>query len=441
MRKNIKKIIIDCACALLSALGIGYLAGLTGFESTLLLLLFPALYMLEKKINAFEKIDNRFAFFALMLAFALFIGRYCEGKIQFGVKWVFFLLFVSKAIYNAAVIIYIKSEKFTSEPYDNKANLKCFFSYWAFIFAAWIPYFTASFPGVISYDSVRQIEMAQGNIPLSDHHPVLHTMIIKLFLKLGGGSPALYVVFQMLALSACFAFAANYVKSKAILPKWGIILTVCWFALNPLHAVFSINIQKDTLFAGAIVLLTVVLCEVSLTNGNALEDKKWFSLLIVSCILTVFLRNNGPYVVVLLLPVLFVFYKKYRKQISEAFAVAIVLFLIVKIGVFGALDVQKGSFAESVGIPLQQISRVVYDGKELTDKQIETLEQFISVEEIKEKYVPDCVDPLKSDLYDGGLDHQALEQNKGQFFGLWFQLLLKYPGEYIKAYADETLGY
>ena len=116
----------------------------------------------------------------------------------------------------------------------------------------------------------------------------------------------------MLALSACFAFAANYVKSKAILPKWGIILTVCWFALNPMHAVFSINIQKDTLFAGAIVLLTVVLCEVSLTNGNALEDKKWFSLLIVSCILTVFLRNNGPYVVVLLLPVLFVFYKKYR---------------------------------------------------------------------------------------------------------------------------------
>ena len=47
------------------------------------------------------------------------------------------------------------------------------------------PYFLAYFPGILSNDSVWQMDQILGIRPLSNHHPFTHTMIIKLFYSIG----------------------------------------------------------------------------------------------------------------------------------------------------------------------------------------------------------------------------------------------------------------
>ena len=352
--------------SVLSALGIAHLLSASNLVSAVALIAFPALYLLEKEVNLRFKFDTSFAAFSFIFSGALFLGRIAQGNIDFSLITPIYLLFVAKAVYNAALLIYDKTSNFVLKDCKADNSVKFFFICYGIIFACWLPYFIASYPGVLTYDAIKQINMALGNIPLTDHHPVLHTMLIKLFMAIGGGSPALYVIFQMLALSGVFAFAVTYLRSKGVMSKIFIGITITYFALNPLHAVYSINIQKDTLFAAAVTLLTIVLCETVLSKGDALKQPKWLVLLFVSLLLTVFLRNNGPYVVIILAPVMLWGYKKYLKQLIAVFLVVFIALFVVKNAVYPALNIEKGSFAESVAIPLQQISRVVYDEKELT---------------------------------------------------------------------------
>ena len=55
---------------------------------------------------------------------------------------------------------------------------------WAFIFVCWIPVFLLTFPGVLSYDIIAQTTAAIEGITIN-HHPVLHTWLIGVFMKFG----------------------------------------------------------------------------------------------------------------------------------------------------------------------------------------------------------------------------------------------------------------
>lgn len=72
--------------------------------------------------------------------------------------------------------------------------------------------FLADYPGNLTWDSLSQISQILSGV-YSNHHPFYHTMVIKLFLTIGmqlfGGineAVALYHVFQILFITACFSY-------------------------------------------------------------------------------------------------------------------------------------------------------------------------------------------------------------------------------------------
>ena len=94
---------------------------------------------------------------------------------------------------------------------DKLGKFKFFLIVWAFIFVSWIPAYLILYPGVLAYDMPSQVRSALGTIDLN-HHPVLHTWLIRVFLKIGNNLFSSYEfgigllsLLQMLLLSYALA--------------------------------------------------------------------------------------------------------------------------------------------------------------------------------------------------------------------------------------------
>ena len=53
-----------------------------------------------------------------------------------------------------------------------------FFILWGILLLAWLPAYLALFPGTFGYDVPEQMQQFFGEMPLTAHHPVLHTWLV-----------------------------------------------------------------------------------------------------------------------------------------------------------------------------------------------------------------------------------------------------------------------
>ena len=138
----------------------------------------------------------------------------------------------------------------------------------------------------------------------------------------------------------------------------------------------------------------------------------------------------------LFVPILILFTKKNRKIVALFNIIVIVLYFIIKGPIFDYFQVQKTTSTEAYSIPLQQIARVVSNDADINDADYKKLDKFIDVDRIKEEYDPVISDPVKRLV-----NNEYLTNNKGEFFKLWFNLLIDNPRIYFEAYFCQTLGY
>ena len=87
---------------------------------------------------------------------------------------------------------------------------------------------------------------------------------------------------------------------------------------------------------------------------------------------------------------------------------------------------------------MQQIAYVVASDGNITDEQLEFINNICPIDVIKSKYAPCFVDTIKCDKE---FDNEYLEANKGVFLKEWFKIFLKNPSAYVKAYLLNTIGF
>ena len=442
--------ILYLAGALLCGIGVWFIFGGVEYTSIpFILALSPAFYFFLKRGREIEfpgkLAANLCHIFSILLTFSLFLGKGIVASAGISsddyrklsllaLPGLFLLL---DTLLRFLMHFLLKQELRLQE----HRNVKRFFLLcWGGIFILWLPYLIAQLPAVLDFDAIKQMDMLAGLRPMTDHHPFAHTMLIRLCLTIGGGSPTAYAVIQMVLLSLIFAFSTAWVYSKGV-SKGVCMIIAAYFALNPVHASFSVTMWKDVLFGGFVLLFTVVLCEVTMTKGDCLRKPSWLLLLLLSALGMAFFRNNGPMALAVLAVVLLIVFRRAWKQWVAVFACVFILLGIVKGPVFDAVGVEPTTFTESLGIPLQQIARVVAVGGDISQEQLDTLDSFVSVETVKRNYNPYCVDYIKSEVYGADFHHEVLEEKKGEFFRLWFELLLKNPKIYIESYLDSTYGF
>lgn len=306
------------------------------------------------------------------------------------------------------------------------------------IMLCWIPGLLATFPGIYAYDSVFQVQwFVNGEI--SGHHPILHTYMLGSCLTLGeevfGSYEAgmlIYSLIQMLFMAAVFAYIVRYIGR--FLPRMIQVCVFVLYALLPYNVLFSFSATKDVIFAGLFAILVLKSHEMVRDMETFFAGWKnsfaYIGLVFIMCAF----RNNGYYAFLCVIPVMLIVCRRYWKK-AVLICLAAVLCWNVYVGpVYQLLGVAKGSTAEMLSVPMQQLSYVMcMDPSELTVEERDQIEAYIPE---YWKYGPSVSDCVK-DAFNSGL----FDKDPVKFVKLWLSVGIRYPVLYVEAFLRLNLGF
>ena len=214
------------------------------------------------------------------------------------------------------------------------------------------------------------------------------------------------------------------------------ILTFLFYFIYPVHALYSMTMWKDILFAASMLIFTILLTELSVSN-NIFKSKINLFFLILSMIFVILFRNNGIYIVILTFPFLFLFLRNEYKKIIFISCCILAFYGIWKGPVFSVFHIQEGAIGEALSIPLQQFARISkYHSDTLTNEEKANIQKYFLVDNIGEKYYPELSDDVK-----GQLNAKAFQEDKIGFLKLYFELFFEYPKTTLEAFLANNYGY
>ena len=302
--------------------------------------------------------------------------------------------------------------------------------------------FFVAYPGNVSTDSISQIKQIMTGV-YSNHHPYWHTRLMGLFINLGisifgniNAGIAFFSVFQILFVALCFSYIVlsvwQFTKSKK-----ATIFSLIFIAFMPYNICYSCTLWKDVIFSMCVAVFITVLARIIRLDNSPVN----YLILILSGIGFGLFRSNGWLALILSFIFICFFLKKGDKRIIITLSSVIIFTGILRGPILKNLKVQSTESAESLSIPIQQISRVVYDGNDLSAEQEKLVNKLVTTNEIKTRYKPYISDPIKTIINTSKEKSNYLSEHKADYLKLWISVGLKYPGEYLKAWIDQTKGY
>lgn len=328
-----------------------------------------------------------------------------------------------------------------------------FFIVWAFIFIMWLPAYLILYPGVLSYDMISQTTSALGEIT-NNHHPILHTWLIRVFMRMGEklfsgyeSGIGLLSLLQMIILSYALSRMVMLLKKKAVpilLVIGTAVLSAVWF----MNACLSVTMIKDTLHAAFLVLFCCHFVEIATNPSEYIARKRNLVLFpIVSFFMCAF-RNNGLHIYLFCFAILLVLrisrFRKVKRYLPLIAVVIlpVIMFKIYTGPVFDALGIEPGQVREALSIPIQQLQRVaVKRAGELTPEQTEMMGYYIDDLEWRSwspgrEYDPFISDPAKSCFISSRYEDDPIA-----FWKFYLQTGKQFSKEYLEAFLSNTLGY
>lgn len=303
--------------------------------------------------------------------------------------------------------------------------------------------FFAQYPGVVSVDSVSTIQQVMEQ-DYDNIMPFWHTVTFGVIFKLGyllfhdySAAVAFFHFMQILFMGACFSFAVTTLY-QARVPKLWVLLTALLYIFSYYNIIYSVTLWKDVPFGGAVLLFIAALYRLIRNVGK----DRWinYAVMIAGAMGLSLLRTNGWYAfLVTVLITLFVWRGNDRKLTIAMLAVLLLAWILLN-PVLSLLGANEMSFVEPLAVPFQQIARVIANDRYLTEEEADFLSQAFSLDTVKEVYTPETVDPVKFDAFQYG-NLQKIRENLPDYLRVYIRLGMRYPGDYFRAWVEETKGY
>ena len=323
----------------------------------------------------------------------------------------------------------------------------------AVIFLCWLPVFLAYYPSVFAYDAEGQLYQVIAH-DYSTHHPLLHTLFLGAFFRLGGqalgsysAGMAVHSIVQMLLMALVFGCTLAYLYRKGVSVYLRIVLLV-FYALFPTNSILALSTTKDVLFSALVLLYTITVYRMGVDGmeNQCKEDtdfvkKDWAAYVIISVLLLLF-RNNAVYAYVFSIP--FIYLGLRRSKDTEAVSLrrkyliasvsALFLFAMGSMALKAALGAQNGSPREMLSIPLQQMARTrVHTEETLSPEMQQELDKYIPSDWVFAAYNPYLADPVKN--------RAVIHDDPVGLVKTWLKLGMDNPQIYIDAFLDNSIGY
>ena len=304
--------------------------------------------------------------------------------------------------------------------------------------------FFALYPGVLTTDSFSTVAQIMGDGAYNNTMPFWHTVTVQVFVKLGlklfgdmNAAVALFHCAQILFMAACFGFAVTTLYQAGV-PVPALLAVYGVYAFMPYNIVYSVTMWKDVPFAGAALLFLTAFYRLLKNVGKC----RWGNYVLVTLGALGFSlwRTNGWYAfLVTVIVMLFLLRRKQKTLLFILCAVLLLCWVLIN-PVLDALGVGGTNLVEVFAVPMQQIARVAAEERPLTEAETELLSEIFWLDKTAQLYDPQTVDSVKFDTfrYDK-VDY--ITEHLGQYLKLYLTLGLKYPGDYLKAWVEETKGY
>lgn len=413
------------------------------------ILLFITIYYFIYHINYETKYKKELLLLSGLLSICLIYGRILYTyrydasidtiKELLTVKNLVYFLGISSFIH--AVISLIVPYIIELKPKYKKSKYNVFIVSFIIIFICYLIYYIAYYPGILSSDSIDEINMVLGNVKINDHHTIFHIIFIMIPFKIMNimtdniniciGAVSFI---QMLLVSLTYAYVLNFLYKRKVSVKI-IIGMLLYYVILPVNGFYSITIWKDIVFSLMIVLLTLE--TIKLLEKENISVRNSFSFIIIS-IFTILARNNALYMYIIFAIVTIIIFRKYLTSILLIFLIVFGTYGIIKGPIYKAYHIEKSSTSEYIAIPLQQIGRMAYKNVKFNKTEKKAIEKIIPFKELKKVYNPEIVDSIK---FNKNFNNKAFEKNKIKYLKLWFGLCIKNPKIAIESYFISTLGY
>lgn len=388
------------------------------------------------------------------------VGNYSLILENYKVFLISILMFLGYYFLFSSLITFIyeelKKKKFKKKDHkliDFIFNKHPFLATFCLLFLLYLPYLIAYYPGIISPDPSFQIEQFLGiktkysdynimldeNVTITNHHPVLHTLIIGSFAKLGIkiGSFNLgiffYTLMQTIALISLFSYIIWYYK-KINTPLTIRIITLLIYGLVPVFPFYAVSTVKDVFFT-----IFVILYIIRLFDLIKFQNFNWQNLIILTILMLLIslFRNNGIYLVIMSFPFLFVAFPKKILKLLVTFLIPIISYYSFTNILLPYWKITPGSIREILSIPFQQTARYVkYHNADVTDEEKIIIDKILEYDTLATRYKPNIADPVKNKY-----NKYSTNEDLNNYFQVWWNQFQKHPGTYINATFANTYGY
>lgn len=312
------------------------------------------------------------------------------------------------------------------------------------LLVSWLPDLLSFAPGSVLDDSLASITPWTNGTPLTNHHPVVYSLLVGGFVSLSKILPLSLnaaVFLYSLVQSVCLAgtLAAMFCRlQRAGVKRCVLAAGIAYAMIVPYFPAYAMILWKDPLYSCALLWLSLLLFDAVRKEG-VLSDRAWQVKWFLALLCTAFLRNNGAFCLLFMAAALLL--SGQRKQFFCTACMTVIvalLFFTVQHTVYPLCHIADTEYTEKIGIPLQQLAATVaYQGK-MGEEEREFLFKIMPEQEWKERYAPCLADKIK---WTDGANMEYISQNKRSFWKVWGNLLLKNPAIYLRAYGMDTFGF
>ena len=324
-----------------------------------------------------------------------------------------------------------------------KFSVKKVLLIWALFLIAYIPWYLYCYPANMTYDSAAQVYDAIHTEKLSNHHSAFLDLLLRCILlpiekftgslQIGiGVTSFLQMALMTLIFALCFERITHYIKNRLLC---GLIFA--WFALYPVHTLYSVTLWKDIPFS--ICFLGLLLC----TDAASENEDKFFQRktslfwLTAAMVLLPLTRHNGI-LITIFLPLFFLLrFPAFKRQILAAAGITWGVLCVWNFLLSPLLNVEKVESGLILSLPQQQMARVISEHYEEIDRRdLELYDSWYDVPEVWREYNGTFADPVKV--------HFRMDQycrDPKAFFSLWLKFIVKYPVTCLEAFLHNNYGY
>ena len=329
-----------------------------------------------------------------------------------------------------------------NEKPGKKKTIGYLFLVWGIVFLSFIPVFLYWWPGNFVADAGYQVTNWMTDT-MSDHHPILHTVILGSLYELGYNNGnvnygiQIYSLSQMLLMSGSFGFFMSHLYEKNVRRSIRVI-TILLFVLNPVNAYYSITTIKGTWCVA--FLLVALKFMLKLLDDFRVPYIIAFSFFgILSCLF----RNNMIYAFIAGSAIILVTIVIKKKGIG-LFIGVLAAAILVTAGTKGVnqilLKATDAGIAqhnrESMSFPLMCLARTMIDHKDELDPAL--------YDEICSYFPEECLTSytyINADYIKNYANEALLRDNKISFYKLFIKTEIKYPEEVVETFVGLTCGY